>query len=374
MFVKDAVTAEPVETGQVDVQMRVGGIEFVCDWDSRHPRGRSSGALSASVRWTSSTVAWRETGARVLALHDGGARERAADPGVWRGEGDVVQANATQMRLLQSSVPCQDAADDSLPRLLDPGDRKPGVTAAIWSLGVALLVALGVARRVSGAPGTPVRRLLFCTSIAIAASEPRLAAADDVVFDSLGPLGSLVRTAFEWGQELELAADAGLAAQVLLRVGQFEPQGVPNDTILRVYANDGEGGAPGSFLAEKLVTAYVLGEDGTHLLDIDVAQVPDRFTVSVELLEGEAYVAEWDGAPSVGAFRGQWLRLPGNGWSEFPASAIRGFQVRVHAVPEPSSAACAAVAAIALSWITSAKRTRSEPLVRIRPSSPRSSR
>jgi hypothetical protein len=267
-----------------------------------------------------------------------------------------MQANATQIRLLQSSVPCPDAADDSLPRVLDPGDRKLDMTAASCPLGVALLVALGVARRVAGAPGTPLRRLLFCTAIAIAASEPRLAAADDVVFDSLGPVRGISRSSFELGQELELAGDPGPEARVFLKVGHFLPEGVPNDAILRVYANDGEGGAPGSLLAEKLVTAYVLGEDGTHLLDIDVAQVPDRFTVSVELLEGEAYICEAESLPTVGSFRAQWGRFPGNTWTDVTDSRFGGLQIRVQAVPEPSAAASAVPVAVVLSWMAYARR------------------
>lgn len=108
---------------------------------------------------------------------------------------------------------------------------------------------------------------------------------------------------------------------------------------MRIYANDGPGGAPGTVLWDSGTATFVVHAADTFIdFSVPGVLVPDTITVS-SWISGQTGVGRFiPSGTTVGTFAAPWIEanyLPGDPWlaSGFP------FEVRVDAVDEPGTAA-----------------------------------
>jgi hypothetical protein len=187
--------------------------------------------------------------------------------------------------------------------------------------------------------------------------------ADMIVYDNttnpiLADVFTSIRT--QLGDEITLAGTAREMVRLELLV---RPSGATAlaDTTVRLYANDGAGGAPGTLLYAAFLPQVFYAAPGT-LLGVDIPQVlvPDTFTWTIEYdnISGSANLGlrVYD-PPTVGSSEDFfWRSSPATGFQRQDPSGFPGnFYARVvatggdePAIPEPATLTLLGIGALGL--------------------------
>ena len=144
-------------------------------------------------------------------------------------------------------------------------------------------------------------------------------------------------TQLQIGGEVHAAGTDRLVTDLFIGMSQ---QGVAGtaDMQARLYANDGAGGKPGTLLWDGPLLQNVHLTGGIDLIDFSVPMVlvPDTFTWTVQISNTSPVAVGLPnfGPPTVGSSGSNWFG-DGSGWTPLSGD---GFEARVQAVPEPSTA------------------------------------
>jgi hypothetical protein len=179
--------------------------------------------------------------------------------------------------------------------------------------------------------------LYFLLTAGIAASSSSLwAQGTDTIYEATSPNGVLAFTALQIGDEEYAAGDARTVTQLQIGLSMQGYSGTA-DFVVRLYANNGPSGAPGSLLWQSGLSNNVPLSGAVQLIPFEVPDVlvPDAFTWTVQVSNYEPVAVGLVGAnpPSIGSSPTYtWFGGPGS-WTQL--TDPQDFMVEVLAVPEP---------------------------------------
>ena len=120
---------------------------------------------------------------------------------------------------------------------------------------------------------------------------------------------------------------------------------------VRIYANDGPGGAPDTLLWESglLTGIHVAATDSFLDIAVPGITVPDTVTVTSRILDSTpvALGRRNGGPPSVGSINASWVESAPGQWHQ----DFRAWGMRIAAVPETPTIALMIVAGVLLVWL-----------------------
>jgi hypothetical protein len=191
------------------------------------------------------------------------------------------------------------------------------------------------------------------------------ASAQQIVYNNTSTsLNSFYGSGAEYGDEIVLAPGLnGVGSQWKATAFDFEyysNYSLANGAVLRFYANDGGGGAPGTLLYESNPFDIINNGANVH---VDLTQggivgggvdVPDHLTFTISLSGGgganEAGLTVYN-PPTVGASGDDFWIHNGATWSlqQLGDGKVANFNARLTAIPEPKTIALAGAGA--LGWL-----------------------
>lgn len=154
----------------------------------------------------------------------------------------------------------------------------------------------------------------------------------------------------EWGCEVELAGAERHVTELMLVADP--PNGGTMDVAGRIYANDGQGGEPGSLLWDSgwRCVSFADGEPLPLTFEAPGVLVPDRITavLAIENISNTSYGGmERTDNITVGTVHTRWSRLPGSDWVQGLEDGT-SVQMHVLAIPEPATMGLLALGGLAL--------------------------
>jgi hypothetical protein len=160
--------------------------------------------------------------------------------------------------------------------------------------------------------------------------------AQSIIYDATSPNKVLAFTAEQQGDEVYAIGNARTVTQLQIGLSMQGFSGT-SDFVLRLYANDGTAGAPGSLLWQSGLFNNVPLSGSVQLVSFDVPNVtvPDVFTWTIQISDSNPVAVGLVGAnpPSIGSSPAKtWFGGPGD-WGQI--SNPQDIMVRVVAVPEP---------------------------------------
>ncbi|MBM3823537.1 MAG: PEP-CTERM sorting domain-containing protein [Verrucomicrobia bacterium] len=201
---------------------------------------------------------------------------------------------------------------------------------------------------------TTAKHGLLKTIVAIAATTAAWTAANaqgqlEIVYNNSSvPLNASYGSALEFGDQVSLQ---GLNRDLYRFEFEYNASLAPaasKQGLVRMYANDGPGGAPGTLLFETDPFALPTGQGTLDFSQIGGVKLPNQLTwtlATAGLSGSEKFEVQLFSPPSIGKSADDfWQKNAFGGWtltvlSSAAGSAPANFSARITAVPEPTTMA-----------------------------------